>query len=68
MFFRRRVNQYPGGVKRALSANDVLPQFVVRKLVGFRSDDQVWLLIVLEPLVKLQVLFRGFVTRIDEVN
>lgn len=45
-----------------------LSQFIVRELIGFRGNDYLWFPMMLEPLVKLQIQFCGFVTRIYDMN
>src|SRR2546422_554260 len=67
-FSKRRASHNPIIVERPPDAIDILPQFIARQLVGFRGDDQVWLPVMLKPLVQLQILIRGFVTRINEMN
>ena len=46
----------------------ILSQFVVRKLIGFSGNYNSGLIVVAKPLVKLQILFCGFVARIYDMN
>ena len=65
---RGRVDYDAFGVERPFDPLKAFPQLVIRELVGFRGNYDAGLRMSSEPLVELHILYRGFVTRIYDLN